>query len=387
MTDSMFDLISEQDGERSYFDTGGRGRSHAFYTGEEQYRLEMEKIYGKRWLPVDHVSRFKEKGQYATLNIGTSSILLINGDNGIQAFHNYCRHRGYKLVEEAQGKRQSVVCIYHCWVYDRNGALKSLNGTYLDHFFDKEKNGLLKIRTEVRYGMVFVCFAGDDAPDLDETLGEFGKFAEVYDLDKLECVQSKDYPVASNWKLVAHNVNESLHFPTAHKDLHKITDFDDAGTYTLEGDIVGAWQQIREKFNSVSMTGLSNREPMPNIPPGDLKKINWISIMPNLLFGFTADYVMAQWVWPESPGTCTVRHFWLFHPNETAKPDFSHEAVFALWDKANYEDWELCERTHRGLSNPMWVPGQLSFDEEVVAQIDGWVAKHTCDAAESGTEK
>ncbi|MGW6511228.1 SRPBCC family protein, partial [Streptomyces niveus] len=96
-------------------------------------------------------------------------------------------------------------------------------------------------------------------------------------------------------------------------------------------------------------------------------------------------YVMMQWVWPESPGTCFVRHFWLFHPSETAKSDFSHEAVFALWDKANYEDWEMCERTHRGLSNPLWTPGQLSLDEEVVSQIDSWVVAETADAEGTGT--
>jgi glycine betaine catabolism A len=340
----------------------------------------MSRIYGRHWLPVDHVSRLKEKGAYSTLNIGSGSVLLLHGDDDIQAYHNYCRHRGYKLVEEPSGKRQSLVCLYHCWVYDRNGRLKSLNGTYFDHFFEKEKNGLLPIRTEIRHGVVFVTFS-DDAPDLDEVLGEFGEFARVYELADLECVQAKDYPVASNWKLVAHNVNESLHFPTAHKDLHRITDFDDAGTYDLRGDIVGAWQSIRSGFNSVSMTGHSRRTPLPLVPEADRQRINWITILPNLLFGFTADYVMMQWVWPESPGTCFVRHFWLFHPSETAKDDFSHEAVFALWDKANYEDWEMCERTHRGLSNPLWRPGQLSLDEEVVSQIDAWVAARTADHA------
>lgn len=378
---SLIDQVSPQNDDREYFGTGGIGRSHEFYTGEEQFRREMQSVYGVKWLPVDHVSRLKEKGQYATVDIGASSVLLVHGDDGIQAFHNYCRHRGYKLVEETYGKRQSIVCIYHCWVYDRNGGLKKLNGTYMDHFFDQAENGLLRIHTEVRYGMVFISFA-DEPEDLDEALGEFGVFAEAYDLADLQAMEWKDYPVACNWKLVAHNVNESLHFPTAHKDLHKVTDFDDAGTYILRGDIVGAWQQIRGGYNSVSLTGLSEREPMPNVPEGDVSKINWITILPNLLFGFTADYVMAQWVWPESPGSCYVRHFWLFHPSETAKPGFEHSAVFNLWDKANYEDWELCERTHRGLSNPRWQPGQLSFDEEVVSQIDAWVADLTRESSQ-----
>ncbi|MEX5635159.1 aromatic ring-hydroxylating oxygenase subunit alpha [Parafrankia sp. FMc2] len=377
---SMFDLIGEQAEDRPYYETGGRGRSHEFYTGEEQFRREMDRIYGRRWLPVEHVSRLRDKGSYSTVGIGTGSVLLLHGDDGVQAYHNYCRHRGYKLVEEAVGRRQSIVCMYHCWVYDRNGRLKSHNGTYLPHFFDKSANGLLPIRTEIRHGVVFVNFADEATapggfPDLDETLGEFGEFARVYELDKLECVQAKDYSVACNWKLVAHNVNESLHFPTAHKDLHRITDFDDAGTYDLSGDLVGAWQTIRDDYNSISMTGRSDRAPMPLVPDGDLRKVNWITILPNLLFAFTADYVFMQWVWPETPGTCYVRHFWLFHPTETVRSDFSHEAVFALWDKANYEDWEMCERTHRGLANPHWAPGQLSLDEEVVSQIDSWVAR------------
>lgn len=374
--------LGNQDEERPYFTTGGRGRSREFYTGSHQFEREMAEIYAKKWLPVDHVSRFQSFGDFATVTIGDRSVLIMRGDDGIQAFHNFCPHRGYKLVEEAYGRRQSMVCIYHCWVFDRNGALKNNNGTYLDHFFSKDENGLVRIRTEVRYGIVFVNFS-DEPEDLDASLGEFGVFAEAYDLESLEVVAWKDYPVACNWKLVAHNVNESLHFPTAHKDLHRITDFDDAGTYILEGDIVGAWQQIRDGFNSVSMSGLSPRAPLPNVPEGELSRINWITILPNLLFGFTADYVMAQWVYPESERTCYVRHFWLFHPDETSKVDFSYEDVFRLWDKANYEDWELCERTHRGLSNPMWVPGQLSLDEEVVAQIDEWVALHTAEGRPS----
>lgn len=373
------DNLSEQDENRSYFETGGEGQSHSFYTSAEQFDAEMETIYGEKWLPVDHVSRLEEVGQFATLSIGPSSVLIVRGDEGIQAFHNFCTHRGYKLVEEDYGKRQSMVCIYHCWVFDKNGNLKNNNGTYFDSFFSKEDNGLRRIRTEIRHGIIFINFS-PRPDDLDDALGEFGAFASAYDLENLEVKAWRDYPVACNWKLVAHNVNESLHFPTAHKDLHRITDFDDAGTYDLRGDIVGAWQQMREGYNSVSMSGVSDRSPIPTVPNGEINRINWITILPNLLFGFTADYVMAQWVWPETESTCFVRHFWLFHPNETREPTFDHEDVFRLWDKANYEDWELCERTHRGLSNPRWTPGQLSLDEEVVSQIDAWVRRHTDEA-------
>lgn len=372
----MLDLLGEQDEERAYLETAGVGRDSDFYTGSEQYAREIERIFSSRWLAVDHVSRFPDTGSYTTVDVGTSSLLLMRGENRIQAYHNFCRHRGFKLVEEPCGKRKNIVCPYHSWVYSCSGELKKHSGTFPPERFDLAANGLLAVATEVRFGIVFVCF--DEMPtDLDEALGDFGMFADRYELESLECTVAKDYPVQCNWKLVAHNVNESLHFPSAHKDLHRITDYDAAGTYVLRGDVVGAWQLIREGNNSVAMSGRSDRAPIPQVPEEDIGKINWITILPHLLLGMTSDYVMMQWVWPESPESCYVRHLWLFHPSETAKSTFSHDAVFVLWDKANLEDWELCERTHRGVRNSRWTPGQLTYDEEVVSQIDAWVAAHT----------
>src|SRR5688572_5668099 len=86
---SMFDLLGEQDEDRAYFQTGGIGRSRDFYTGSAQYERELASIFGKRWLPVDHVSRFRETGSYAVLNVGDRSVLIVRGDHEIQAFHNF----------------------------------------------------------------------------------------------------------------------------------------------------------------------------------------------------------------------------------------------------------------------------------------------------------
>lgn len=368
--------LAETQQDRPFASTGARGRSREFYTGDEQYEKEMTEIFGRHWLPVEHVSRLKEKGAFVTLKFDNIHILLMRGDDGIKAYHNYCTHRGWCLVEEGSGKRDKHICKYHCWLFDSNGELNAWNGTYLDSSFTPEKASLRPIHTEVRYGMVFVCF--DQNPsDIDEALGDFEKFATIYDLENFKFVDTRDYSVDCNWKLVMHNINESLHFPATHPYVHKMADYDAAGVYDVKGDIVCSYNRIREGLNTVSLTGKTNRPPLQGIPEKDQELVNWVSILPNLMFGFCTDYVLMQWAWPVSSSKCIVRNHWLFHSNQVSQADFSSDDVIDMWLKTNDEDWEICERTQRGIESRYWEPGFLSLDEEIVSRIDEWVAAQT----------
>jgi Rieske 2Fe-2S family protein len=325
---------------------------------------------------VEHVSRLKERGSFVTLKFDKIHVLLMRGDNGIKAYHNYCTHRGWCLVEEPCGKRDRHICGYHCWLFDANGDLTAWNGTFLNPSFSPEKAALRPIHTEVRYGMVFISFS-QSPPDIDEALGDFAKFAKVYDLASFECVDTRDYSVDCNWKLIIHNINESLHFPATHPYVHRMADYDDARTYDVQGDIISACNRIRKGFNTISLTGKTTRPPLKGIPAGDLDLVNWVTILPNLMFGFCTDYIMLQWAWPVSPSACLVRNHWLFHRNQTAQPDFDCNDVIDMWLKTNDEDWEVCERTQRGIESRYWQPGFLSLDEELVAKIDQWVSDKT----------
>ncbi len=373
---SMYDLLPPMPEMKPFYMEGGFGLTTEELVGAEQWRRERENIFHKVWIPVDHVSRLNERNRFATVNIAGTPILLVHGESGIRGFHNLCRHRGMQLVDECTGKRAKFVCPYHHWVYDSNADLVKLLGTYFDHMFDPKIYGLVPVHTEVRDGIVFVCLA-DEPPSLVKQLGEFNIFAHVYELEDLVVTKYMDYEVNCNWKLIVHNVNECLHFPAAHNDLHKVTDYDDAGSFTFEGDILGAWQQIREKYNSISLSGQSARTPLSRVPEEDLQRVNWIAIMPNLLVAFTADYVTLQWAWPIDEHRSYVRHFWLFHPDEIAQEDFSHDEVFNLWDKANQEDWELCEKTHQGIQSNGWRPGPYSLDEEVLYDFDRYIRRMT----------
>jgi len=377
---SFLSMLGPQSAEapqnRPFAKTGGYGRSREFYSGNDHYEREMDMIFNRHWLPVEHVSRLKERGAFVTLKFDKIHVLLMRGDNGIKAYHNYCTHRGWCLVEEPSGKREKHLCGYHCWVFDLNGDLNAWNGTYLNPSFDHEKASLRPIRTEVRHGMVFICF-NPNPFDIDESLGDFAKIAKIYDLESLECVDTRDDSVDCNWKLVMHNINESLHFPATHPYVHKALDYDDAGVYDVKGNIVSSYNRVRPGVDTASITRQTNRPPFPGVLEEDKDRVIWVSILPNLMFGFSADYIFMQWAWPRSSSTCFVRNHWLFHPIQISQPDFSPDDVVNMWFKTNDEDWEICERTQRGIELRHWEPGFLSLDEEVVHQIDEWVAAQT----------
>ena len=41
----------------------------------------------------------------------------------IRAFHNVCRHRGSRICKTEQGNAHRLVCPYHRWTYELDGAL------------------------------------------------------------------------------------------------------------------------------------------------------------------------------------------------------------------------------------------------------------------------
>ena len=66
-------------------------------------------------------------GSYLMREIGRDSVVVIGGEDGRpRAFLNVCRHRGARLVEEAEGSvRRRLRCPYHAWSYDLDGALRA----------------------------------------------------------------------------------------------------------------------------------------------------------------------------------------------------------------------------------------------------------------------
>jgi Rieske 2Fe-2S family protein len=89
-----------------------------FYTSQEVYDLDMDAIFGRHWLFVATEAELAEPGDYVTVQIGTSSIIIVRDDDeSVRALHNVCRHRGARILEERCGAVGNLVCPYHQWTY------------------------------------------------------------------------------------------------------------------------------------------------------------------------------------------------------------------------------------------------------------------------------
>ena len=95
-----------------------------FYNSPEILDLDIEVIFGNHWIFVGTEPELPEPGDCITVEIGKVSVLLLRGDDEeIRGFHNVCRHRGAKLVDEKSTTIGNIVCRYHGWTYNEDGEL------------------------------------------------------------------------------------------------------------------------------------------------------------------------------------------------------------------------------------------------------------------------
>ena len=108
---------------------------------------ELERIF-RGWVCVGHASRVAEPGSYMMREIGTDSVVVMGGEDGRpRAFLNVCRHRGARLISDAEGSvRRRLVCPYHAWSYGFDGELKGTRHMDDVEGFDTSCWGLIPVR-------------------------------------------------------------------------------------------------------------------------------------------------------------------------------------------------------------------------------------------------
>src|SRR5580765_8476756 len=76
----------------------GQTLPREFFSDEEIYRLDLDRIWRTGWLFAGHSCEIRNRGQYFTVEVGSDSIIVIRGeDNVLHALHNVCWHRGYLI--------------------------------------------------------------------------------------------------------------------------------------------------------------------------------------------------------------------------------------------------------------------------------------------------
>lgn len=212
-----------------------------YFYDPQIFAEEKERIFMRCWHLVGHVNEFSEVGNYVVQDIFEQSVVVTAArDGNIHAWHNVCRHRGNRLMNERRGKVTGVLrCPYHSWCYNLDGGLRAAPRTeHLDNF-SHEDHSLRKVRLEIFAGWVFVTL-DDEAQPISEMAAGAEESMRRYlpDLDNVELVEETDVIVDANWKVIQENSIEGYHFDLSgpvHKDLAALIDFKNY-TLTSHGD-------------------------------------------------------------------------------------------------------------------------------------------------------
>ena len=181
-----------------------------FYVSKKIFELDLKIFFFNQWIFVGHISRIPKKGDYFLFSIGNESIIIIReNEEKVNCLFNVCRHRGSHICLEDEGRVRKLICPYHAWGYDLKGNL--INAKMMDENFKVEDWSLKKCHSRVFEGLVFINLSENPVDFYLEYQSIISRFLE-WGIRDLKTIETKNYEVNCNWKLIIQNYSECYHF-------------------------------------------------------------------------------------------------------------------------------------------------------------------------------
>ncbi|WP_237152044.1 aromatic ring-hydroxylating oxygenase subunit alpha [Oryzibacter oryziterrae] len=384
-----------------------------FYTSQEIFDLDMEAVFYKTWIYVGVEADVPDEGDVRRIDIGKYSILILRDDDGeVRAYHNVCRHRGARLVEEERKSVAKLVCAYHSWTY----GLEEGNLIRADHMgteFDKSCHNLKKVALKSIEGLLFVCFADDPPEDIEEMAAKMTPYLKPHDIRNTKVAFEMDLIEEGNWKITMENNRECYHCAGNHPELtiplfeygfgfapdqmsaEKIEDankylcmadnlheewekkgFPSKGYDHLD-DMVTGFRTQRLPLNHEGESQTLNTKVASTKLLGNIteKKLGGLSFwtQPNSWHHFMSDHIVTFSVIPLTPDRTIVRTRWLVHKDAVEGVDYDLKRLNETWIATNAQDGALVGMQQRGLQSPAYEPGPYSpYTEGLVDKFINW---------------
>ena len=370
-----------------------------FYRDAEIFEREISRIFLKSWLYAGHASQVPESGDYFLFEIAGESVIVARNKEGeIRALLNVCRHRGSRVCLEASGNQRMLVCPYHAWTYDLDGALRSASHTGDE--LDKQAYGLKRIQARVFHGMIFINF-DDDPISFDPIEQELDAALTPYALDSAKVAHEASYLIRANWKLTVENYCECYHCRPAHPEYSK--------SHSLaapEGKHQELWDQVPEMATSVGLSaegfnhtfthagGVGNdrafehypllegfetgsRDGKPVAPLlGELKRFGGLATdfqIGSLTFFLAyADHVVSYRFIPVSAEESRCDISWLVNGKAEEGKDYTLDDLIWLWDVTTIADKQIIESNQAGVNSRFYTPGPYTEMEEPTREFVDW---------------
>ena len=322
------------------------GLPTAAYTSEEWQRLERSTLFARQWFALGFVHDVPNPGDARPVMSAAGRPLILARDGGgeIRVLHNYCRHRGMKLLDQPAEGLRNIVCPYHAWSYALDGRLQRVPHR---HGIGRHENdpadlpGLETVRHEIWNGVVFVDLSGV-APALERSIGPLAARWSHYDFSQLVPGASLSFEVEGNWKLAIENFIDIYHVPYVHPSLNQYNAMKDH-YFIREGDFV-VGQGSREFVPTDA--GAARLPTFPNLTADQVTTLEAISVFPNMLITVFADNLRIILVEPTGPGSCRERVEVFFVGEEALAPGLAdpRQVVVERFPAFNREDMEVVRR-------------------------------------------
>ena len=343
------------------------------FTSPEIFRQERDRIFEQQWNCVGRVSSVAQPGEFFVRDVAGESIIVLRDRNGqVRAFFNTCRHRGTQLCNVASGKfSETIQCPYHAWTYSTDGRLIGAPHMHEVEGFDKRDYPLHETAIAEWQGFLFVNIAR--VPDnFEQAWAPMVNRVARYNLPELVIGHRVRYDVAANWKLVFENYSECLHCPMIHPELATVLPYQSGANDLTEGVFLGGYMEIMAPHESATMTGRACGQLVgPDAVDRDgQRRAYYYTLMPNMLLSLHPDYVNYYIIQPMAPDRTIVESEWLFHPDTLADPAANIADAIEFWDVTNQQDWDIIERSQRGVSSRRYQPGPYSPRESMPAAWD-----------------
>jgi Rieske 2Fe-2S family protein len=383
-----------------------------FYTRPDIFEADMAAIFGRHWIYVGVEPDVPEAGDVFVVDIGQASVIIVRDDDDqIRAFHNVCRHRGARLVDQPKAIVGNFVCRYHAWTYGLDGAL--LVADHMGEDFDKSCRGLKPVHVRSLAGLLFVCLADEPPADFETMAQAMTPYIAPHDVANTKIAKSTEMVERGNWKMTMENNRECYHCGGNHPEL-TIPLF--AYGFGFSPTTLSAAEQAQAKRYDDLVAGSHDRWEAGGLPSREINHLAdratafrterlpldrsgesqtldtkvaskkllggitdpaigglsfWTA--PNSWHHFMSDHIVTFSAIPVGPEETLLRTRWLVHKDAVEGVDYDVDNLTRVWEATNHQDAALVELAQRGLHSPAYEPGPYSpFTEGMVNDITGW---------------
>ena len=200
-----------------------------YYTSEDIFAEEKEKLFYRSWQYACHVSELNEPGDYvATSVVGQNVFVVRDHDGEIRGYYNICPHRGHQLVE-GKGQTRVIVCPYHHWSFSLGGDLRHIRRRETSAAPERTAVCLKPVRVDRLLDFIFVNLDQDAQPiaefwpGVEDHIRQTCPKVDTYVLgDTAAAIHAVD--VAANWKVQIDNYLECQHCRHGHVSFSDMLD-------------------------------------------------------------------------------------------------------------------------------------------------------------------